>query len=270
MVSQSQSINQSPHQRHSVGVGRISGVAVIFLAAVAMSSTLGYAVERRSPPSPATVQAAIVWDDATNPAGTSRQTDSFTDQPLEYGPAAVNLKIGDQVYRGVHRMWHWNPGSHNWTPISPDLTQAFKQHMDGYGIDGITAVAKSGTSWYVGTLVGRVAMKHGDMTWQETSMGLPARPVSALSICPTSPGQRMAAVGYGGYSSVTPAEPGHLYVTLDGGQHWQNLSGDLPDAPVQQIQFIAVDGRMTLYVKVNSTWYRMGGTAGEWVPSTVR
>ena len=46
---------------------------------------------------------------------------------------------------------------------------------------------------------------------------------------------RIAYVGYNGYDEATPKTPGHVFKTADGGQSWTNISGDLPNAPVNSL-----------------------------------
>src|SRR5262249_8671649 len=40
---------------------------------------------------------------------------------------------------------------------------------------------------------------------------------------------------YNGYDAATPGTPGHVFATGDGGRHWTNISGNLPDAPVNSV-----------------------------------
>jgi hypothetical protein len=165
----------------------------------------------------------------------------------------------------VHFVAKWNDATQTWDRISPDLTQAFNVAADGYGIDGITAIARSGATWYVGTLAGSLSVKTGAQ-WENKSFGLPPRTVTAIAICPDVPDGKLAAVGFDGYSAATPDLPGHVYVTLDAGDHWIDMTGDLPDAPVQSLHFIRQGGRSTLLVRVKNNWYIMSSTKGHWDP----
>jgi hypothetical protein len=187
------------------------------------------------------------------------------DAPLPNGPAPLYWTDGGETYRAVHFVAKWNKETHKWEQISPDLTQAFNPAADGYGIDGITAVAQSGTAWYVGTLAGSVAVKTG-AEWEDKSFGLPPRTVTAIAICPDVGGGTMAAVGFGGYGTATPDLPGHVYVTFDAGDHWMDVTGDLPDAPVQSLHFARQQGRTQLLVRVEGKWYAMSPTKGHWDP----
>ncbi|MCL6547446.1 MAG: hypothetical protein K6T30_00880 [Alicyclobacillus sp.] len=151
--------------------------------------------------------------------------------------------------------------------MSPDLTEAGQPGADGAGIDGISALAEQSGAWYVGTLVGKVAVRLPGQPWMISS-GLPARTVDAVAICPGVPGGRVAAVGYGGFSSATPLEPGHVFVTFDGGIHWSDITGDLPDAPVESLHFALRNGRATLLALVHDGWYQVA-TSGHWAKAAL-
>ncbi len=62
---------------------------------------------------------------------------------------------------------------------------------------------------------------------------LPNRPVGGFAVDRSN--YRTAYVAYNGYDEATPHQPGHVFKTSDGGQSWTNVSGDLPDAPVNSI-----------------------------------
>ncbi|MBX5437098.1 MAG: hypothetical protein IRZ33_07765 [Alicyclobacillaceae bacterium] len=210
----------------------------------ATSTTLATASAAAQPGSPAVRQL--------HPGNTSAP-----DQPLPYGPGPLLWSDHGTVYRAAHYLSAWNPSARCWQAVSPDLTEAYQPGRDGAGIDGISALAACNGAWYAGTLVGHVAVKLPGSPWRVVSSDLPARTVTAIAVCPAVPGGRMAAVGYGGYSSATPLEPGHVYVTFDGGAHWNDLTGDLPDLPVQSVHFAVTDGRTTLLVELENCWYRV-------------
>ena len=62
---------------------------------------------------------------------------------------------------------------------------------------------------------------------------MPNRPVAGFAVDRSN--YRIAYVAYNGYDEATPKTPGHVFATTDGGQSWTNISGDLPDAPVNSI-----------------------------------
>ncbi len=220
----------------------------------ASSSDLATATETAG--ANAAASASVQSSGIGNPSGA-------LDAPLPNGPAPLYWTDGGETYRAVHFLAKWNKDSHKWEQISPDLTQAYNPAADGYGIDGITAVARSDSAWYVGTLAGSVAVKTGE-EWQDKSFGLPPRTVTAIAICPDVQDGTMAAVGFDGYGTATPDLPGHVYVTFDAGDHWMDITGDLPDAPVQSLHFVRQRGRTQLLVQMAGKWYAMSLTKGHW------
>lgn len=207
---------------------------------------------------------------ALNESGSVRPAPTLVpllDEPRPNGPPPVVIHTATGVYRAVHYISKWSGVIHGWLPISPDLTDVNKPGSPGYGVDGITAVSTLQNNWYVGTLTGTVEVKTPHQPWEIRDHGLPERTVSAIAIDPSDPYAKLAVVGFAGYSSSTPATPGHVFVTLDGGLHWLDISGDLPDAPVTKIRFTKTQGHSPsgawLQVEVAGTWYNMAGQ-GHW------
>ena len=58
---------------------------------------------------------------------------------------------------------------------------------------------------------------------------LPNRPVTQFAVDRSN--YRIAYASYAGFNSATPGHRGHVFATTDGGKHWTNISGNLPDAP---------------------------------------
>ena len=42
-------------------------------------------------------------------------------------------------------------------------------------------------------------------------------------------------MAFNGFNAATPGQPGHVFRTLDGGKKWTDISGNLPDAPVNSL-----------------------------------
>ena len=87
---------------------------------------------------------------------------------------------------------------------------------------------------YAGTLNGDVwVTTNRGATWTSiagpTAGPLPVRNVNDIVVDPLDP--RVAYVAYSGFDSGGSGV-GHLFRTADGGQTWQNVTGSLPDMPV--------------------------------------
>jgi uncharacterized repeat protein (TIGR01451 family) len=98
-----------------------------------------------------------------------------------------------------------------------------------------------GTAAWVGTLDGLVWLSPDAQTAATPSFvqidskknKLPARPVAGIAVDRSN--YRIAYVAYNGYDEATPHQPGHVFATSDGGQTFTNISGNLPNAPVNSI-----------------------------------
>jgi hypothetical protein len=165
--------------------------------------------------------------------------------PLVIDPndPAVLYFAGNQLNRSTNR-------GDTWTAISPphpsDLTGTFEPgHNDpiyrNWGT--ITTISVSKTepeTIYVGTDTGRL-WKTEDLgqNWTEfVGEGLPKRWVTRVAIDP-----RDEDVVYATFSGFRNGEAAaHVYRTEDGGETWENASGNLPNAPVNDVVLHPDDG----------------------------
>ena len=129
-----------------------------------------------------------------------------------------------------------------WKPISPDLTSGCTGaaperrtrllHLRAIGVGGGNAV-------YAGTDDGLVYVSpdaHDTDTrpgrgW--TRRRCPNRPVTQIAVDRSN--YRIAYVAYNGFNAATPSRPGHVFKTTDGGENWTDISGNLPDCPVNSL-----------------------------------
>lgn len=174
---------------------------------------------------------------------------------------ALSFTYRGTTYRALHTIQAFRPQQGRWQNVSLRLSQDQNASSDGFEVDAITAVSP-GPVWYAGTLIGKVSIGRPNGAWSQTSTTLPERTVTALCQLVGDGGQ-VAAVGYGGYRSATPATPGHVYVTLDEGKHWFDISNNLPDVPVKSLRFASIKNMTQLQVNMDNTWY---GTSvdGNW------
>jgi photosystem II stability/assembly factor-like uncharacterized protein len=71
--------------------------------------------------------------------------------------------------------------------------------------------------------------KNGGLTFSDVTNSLPSRIITSVSIHPDS--SDVALITFSGYGS------GHIYKTTNSGNKWINISGDLPDVPVNDGMF---------------------------------
>jgi hypothetical protein len=163
----------------------------------------------------------------------------------------------------------------NWTRISPpevDLTGTFEPgRMDplihgpypNWGTLTTIAVAKTAPDTiYTGSDTGRLwKTEDGGATWTWfNSHGLPSRWVTRVAIDPTD--EETVYATFSGYRAGEDAA--HVFKTTDGGETWTNISGNLPNAPVNDV--VVDEARGTLYVGSDVGVYYLKNGKTNWKP----
>ncbi|MCA1827298.1 MAG: hypothetical protein LC689_10225, partial [Myxococcales bacterium] len=106
--------------------------------------------------------------------------------------------------------------------------------------------------------------------WRQLALpaSVPNRYIEALSLDATDPSGRTAYVGFSGFSRRFTEGPGagygHLWKTTDAGASWTDISGNLPDIPVNDLivrgSTIVAGTDLAVLVSTNAgaTWSRLG------------
>lgn len=164
-----------------------------------------------------------------------------------YVPFTLNQDNPNQLFLGTYRLYRTNNGKAakagdvHWTAISGDLTSGCTGTApNGARTCAISAIGiGGGTAAWVGTLDGKVwlspdAQTSSNPTWTQVGKHqLPNRPIAAIAVDRSN--YRIAYLAYNGFNRATPGHYGHIFKTTDGGKHWKNVSGDLPDVPVNAL-----------------------------------
>ncbi|MCW2876572.1 MAG: glycosyl hydrolase repeat-containing protein [Sphaerisporangium sp.] len=121
-------------------------------------------------------------------------------------------------------------------PVPPEENDKGPFYSNQYSTISWIAPAKTDPNTiYLGTDTGRV-WKTSDLGahWTEfTGKGLPQRWVNAIVVDPTDAGH--VYVAFSGYREGYDAA--NVWETTDGGSSWHNISGKLPNAPVEMIVY---------------------------------
>jgi photosystem II stability/assembly factor-like uncharacterized protein len=98
---------------------------------------------------------------------------------------------------------------------------------------------------------------------------VPNRYISGLAIDSADASGNTAYLGFNGFSRRWIEGPGagfgHLYKTTNGGASWTNVSGNLPDVPVNDVLMIrstillATDLGVVVSTDGGAHWSRLGG-----------
>ena len=145
------------------------------------------------------------------------------------------------------------PGS--WTVKSPALVGATAGINFLSAIGVVPNLIGGKEVIYTGAADGRISVSSnvdgtaGLATWSTISGGavLPARFVTEIEVDPGDVTGNTALVSFSGFNANTPSTPGHVFRTVNGlgAVTWTNLSGDLPDIPVNSL---AIDTTKTPHV----------------------
>ena len=181
-------------------------------------------------------------------------------------PYILDPNTPSTLYIGSNQVWKSTNRAANWTRISNDLTNG-DQPPWNYGT--ITSLAVSSLDkdiLFAGTDDGNVWMtKNGgaNNAWTKVSDALPVRWVTCVATDPFE--VNTAYVCFSGlyYFDYEP----HLFRTRDLGATWEDLSGNLPDLPVNQITvdpdnqgslYVATDNGVFVSYNAGTTWEILG------------
>lgn len=135
------------------------------------------------------------------------------------------------LFFGTYRVWKTTNRGNNWTAISSDLTH----NLMNSGFSTITTLAISSLNpnyLLAGSDDGRVHITtNGGLNWVDVSAGLPVRWITRVAFDPFDVNTVYVTV-----SGFRWDEP-HPYVfrSVNAGQDWESISGNLPDLPVNVI-----------------------------------
>jgi uncharacterized repeat protein (TIGR01451 family) len=163
-----------------------------------------------------------------------------------YVPFVMNQENTNQLFLGTYRIYRTDnaratsAGDVQWTPISGDLTGGCSGTAPNGAHCTISAIGiGGGEAVYSGSADGLLylstdAQVNSNPSWTRIGRGkLPNRPVTQIAVDRSN--YRIAYVAYSSFNASTPSTPGHVFRTSDGGQTWADVSGNLPDAPVNSI-----------------------------------
>jgi hypothetical protein len=180
-------------------------------------------------------------------------------------PLTMDPNNAQNLYFGTQYVYQTTDGAGLWTAISPDLSGGNGNSLTAIAVSPVNSntvyTASSDDYLYVSTN----ALSGSSATWTNisgTSATLPPRFMTALAADPHS--STTAYVVFSGFSGYSD-NLGHVFETTNGGSSWVDISGDLPNTPVNAI---VVDPLLanTIYVgtDVGVFYTTNGGTS--WAP----
>ncbi|MBT8381905.1 MAG: T9SS type A sorting domain-containing protein [Ignavibacteria bacterium] len=138
-----------------------------------------------------------------------------------------------KLYLGSHRVYRSTNRAVDWTVISPDLTNGPPTGNQVYGTITTLAAAASDTNVvYAGTDDGNVWVTlDGGTNWTNISASLPVRWVTRVAVDPYDAMTAYVTLSGYRYDEHLP----HVFRTTDAGTSWQDISSNLPEAPLNDI-----------------------------------
>ena len=176
--------------------------------------------------------------------------------PVQFDPNDPQV-----LYYGGNRLNRSADGGATWTAISPDLTGGPGQDDYPYGtITTVAAAASDPNTIWVGTDDGRVWVTRDlGADWTKVLDGQPW--VTRVVVDPHN--ANSVYVTLSGYRSGS-SQP-HVLSTQDGGANWTDLSGNLPQAPVNALVlgagntvYAGTDQGVFVSVAGSGKWSRLG------------
>ncbi len=177
-------------------------------------------------------------------------------------PVVFNPQNPKSLYFGTERIYKSSNRAQSWQPISPGLSNGPGENQV-FGTVSTIAVAASDTFFvYAGTDDGNVwATQNGGQSWRKLSGDLPTRWVTRLAVDPAD--ERTVFVTLSGFrlDSYMP----HIFMSEDAGEAWLDISGNLPDAPINDV---IVDEQMpgTLYIASDVGVFVTHDLGQDWQP----
>lgn len=185
-------------------------------------------------------------------------------------PIILNPLNSNGIFFGAQKIYYSNDQATNWSAISPDLPN----RTTGNNLGTITCIGISKVDSliiFAGTDDGNVwCTKDGGKLWNKVSSTLPNRWVTRIAVGDIPGIAYMALSGYRKFDYLP-----HIFKTTDFGNNWTDISGNLPEAPVNDIIidpsdsnhiFIATD--FGVYQKTKSSMWSIVGDSLPNVPIT--
>lgn len=179
-------------------------------------------------------------------------------------PVILSPQNPDVLYYGTQRVYQTTDGADNWVAISDDLTKG--QHPSGSNTFGtLTTIAPSYTDpdvIYTGSDDGTLYVtRNGGLLWNNIDTDLPERYVTKISVNPLADNE--AIVTYSGYRYLD-YQP-HIMMTTDYGNTWVDISGNLPQFPINDIEYDPFDQDILYIATDMGVWISLNKGV-EWAP----
>ncbi|MFL6796063.1 MAG: FG-GAP-like repeat-containing protein [Xanthobacteraceae bacterium] len=213
---------------------------------------------------PTTQYAECQWEAGQSYSGPRRsdnggsfvvKTNGITtsESALFVPPLVGSPSTATTLYFGTVRVYKTTDRGDTWTGSSTTIVSGSRA--------GVTAIAQAPSDANVIYAAGNngagvFKSTDGNSTYNAVNTGLPNRVPTYLAVHPTSP--NTAFVVYSGFGG------GHVYKTTNGGTNWTDISGNLPDIPVNAIVLDALFPANEIWVGTDLGVYRTTNGGTDW------
>lgn len=198
-----------------------------------------------------------------------------SDRVSFYAPMALHTgftgQSGNVVYFGTHRLYRSADQGLTWVGLGAS--------SDGFGADltkgsdELTAIAahpnraNNEEVVWTGAADGSVQITtnagagSGATFTNLTKVPLPNRYVTDIALDPNN--SQRAVITFSGFNTNTPGTPGHVFLTTNRGQNWFDISGNLPDVPVNSAAINPTNFN-TIYIGTDLGVFQTTNGGGSW------
>lgn len=164
-------------------------------------------------------------------------------------PFIMDIEDNNTLYFGTYRIYRTKDGTDNWEIISPDLTRGINGRQGTISCISSGVIDDTVRVIYAGTDDGKLSVTtNSGKEWKDVTGKLPLRYVTDVLTDKRDP-----SIAYVTLSGFNKNEDNpHIFRTTDFGTDWKDISGNLPDVPINSV-IIDYDQDSVLYV---------GGDAG--------
>ena len=175
-------------------------------------------------------------------------------------PYILDRENPSTLYIGTYKIFRSTNRGSAWTAISPDLTRGANGRLGT--ITCVTSAPYTGTNrvLYVGTDDAKLSVTtNTGATWTDVTGSLPNRYMTDVMTDFRDPA--IAYVTLSGYTLDEPAP--HVYRTTNFGASWTDITGNLPEVPVNSIiieesrdsiLFVGTDAGVYYTTNLGNTW----------------
>lgn len=149
--------------------------------------------------------------------------------PLEMDP-----NNADKLYLGFRRIYKSVNAGNTWTHSASSVSNRSYKAIK---------VAKANSNWvYAVNQNGVLVSSNGGASWNLKNTGLPISQAMPVALAITTNNPQRVYVGFSGY-----ADGEKVYMTVNGGNSWFNVSTGIPNVPVNDLEIAQTNGREIVF-----------------------